>query len=57
MNSQVQCGGGEDAGYLRYTPFALLTIPYRDRLSCMATQIYPESNLCTDIPAPSVSDS
>jgi hypothetical protein len=57
MNSQVQCGRGEYPDYLRYSPFDLLTIPYRDRLSCMATQIHPESNLCSDIQAPSVSDS
>lgn len=50
MNSQVQHGREEYAAYLRYTPLDILTVPYRDRLSSMATQVHYERNLHTDIP-------
>lgn len=56
MNSQGAHGGEERATYLRYTPFDLLTVPYRDRSSSMATQIHHESTNYTDIPTPSASD-
>lgn len=67
MNSHVQhwsrllnetaLGGREGfADYLPYTPIELLTVPYRDRLSCMPRQERSVSNPRLPIVTPSASD-